>query len=581
MVPGSRNAGAQTQPAGTTAAVSPPASDKNAAEMTSRETPATFKARVNLVLVPVVVRDGKGLAVGNLQKEDFQLFDKGKVQVISRFSVEKAGGTASGNEKSNEKSPDTNAPPKPDGEAAPLTIPDRYVAYLFDDVHLEFGDLSRVRDATDRHFASLEPSARAAILTTSGQTTLDFTDDRAKLHETLLRLQPRPISRSGGADCPHVTYYMADLIQNKNDPQALQAAAEDAIVCMHLDTSSPGTVQMAAQSAQMAASMALNNGDHETRISLNVLREAVRRMAAMPGQRNLVLISPGFFAPNDLIEFKTEVIDRALHANVVISALDARGLYAIVPGGDASQAAIPGSSISQGLRMQYQTTSAMIESDVMAELAEGTGGTFFHNSNDLAEGLRRVAARPEVYYILGFSPQNLKLDGTFHKLKVTLKDPSRVNLQARRGYFAPRHTADAAEEAKQEIEEALFSREEMHDLPVELHTQFFKISDISARLSVLARVDLKQIRFRKVDGRNRNDLTVASGLFDRNGNFISGSEKTIEMRLKDETLGTKLNAPITVRTNFDVKPGTYVVRLVVRDTEGQLMSAANGAVEIP
>src|SRR5579863_2964997 len=123
IVPGSRNAGAQTQPAGTTAAVSPPASDKNAAEMTSRETPATFKARVNLVLVPVVVRDGKGLAVGNLQKEDFQLFDKGKVQVISRFSVEKAGGTASGNEKSNEKSPDTNAPPKPDGEAAPLTIP--------------------------------------------------------------------------------------------------------------------------------------------------------------------------------------------------------------------------------------------------------------------------------------------------------------------------------------------------------------------------------------------------------------------------------------------------------------------------
>lgn len=74
---------------------------------------------------------------------------------------------------------------------------------------------------------------------------------------------------------------------------------------------------------------------------------------------------------------------------------------------------------------------------------------------------------------------------------------------------------------------------------------------------------------------------MVSGIFDRNGNYIQGIAKTIEFRLKDDTLENRMGQGVTVRTSFDVKPGTYMVRLVVRDSEGQLMSAANGAVEIP
>jgi hypothetical protein len=182
---------------------------------------------------------------------------------------------------------------------------------------------------------------------------------------------------------------------------------------------------------------------------------------------------------------------------------------------------------------------------------------------------------------LGFSPQNLKLDGSFHRLKVALENGNKLSVRARRGYYIPKHAADPVETAKQEIQEALFSREEMRDLPVELHTQFFKASADSAKVSVLARVDVRQLRFRKSEGLNRNELTVVSALFDRNGNYVTGIEKRVEMRLRDETLETKLRSGITFKTSLDVKPGSYLVRLVVRDTEGQLMSAQNGAVEIP
>jgi hypothetical protein len=93
-------------------------------------------------------------------------------------------------------------------------------------------------------------------------------------------------------------------------------------------------------------------------------------------------------------------------------------------------------------------------------------------------------------------------------------------------------------------------------------------------------VDVKHLRFRKVDGRNDNTLTCVSGLFNRNGGFIQGMEKVVTLHLKDETLEHKLASGITLKTSFDVKPGSYLVRLVVRDAEGQSMSAENGTVEI-
>jgi hypothetical protein len=94
-------------------------------------------------------------------------------------------------------------------------------------------------------------------------------------------------------------------------------------------------------------------------------------------------------------------------------------------------------------------------------------------------------------------------------------------------------------------------------------------------------MDPKHIPFRKADGRNYNTITIVSGVFDRNGNFISGLQKVVELRLKDETLTRLMTTGMSVRTNFSVNPGTYMVRLVVRDSEGQLMAAANGAVAIP
>ena len=175
----------------------------------------------------------------------------------------------------------------------------------------------------------------------------------------------------------------------------------------------------------------------------------------------------------------------------------------------------------------------------------------------------------------------VKANGSYHSLKVSLKVSSGLTTKARRGYYAPRHLTDADDEAKEEISQALFSRDEMNDIPLDMHTQFFKSSDVAAQLTVLARIDVRKLHFRKVDDRNGDDVMVVYAIFDRNGNYLQGVTKKVQMRLKNDTLATKVNSGISVRSDFKVGPGTYVIRLVVRDAEGQMMAARNGAVEIP
>jgi len=394
---------------------------------------AKIQVKVNAVLVPVVVRDAQGRAVGNLKKEDFQLFDRDKQQAISGFSIQKRAAI--------EPSPapvalstasPTGIPPVNANVTQRSPMPtERYIVFLFDDMHLAASDLLQVQKAATKMLAgSLADSDMAAVLSFSGVNS-GMTRDHAKLQDAIAKIKVQSLYRRSGRECPDVDYYQADLIQNKHNDQAFQSAVDDALNCGHLDMR-----HLAEQMARAAASRALAIGDQDVRVTLGFVTEVVRRMASLPGQRTLILMSPGFLTvvPEAMTD-KSRILDLAAQSNVTISALDARGLYTTEL--DASeQGAHTTMALQTGDESQRHSDSMSLNEDVMAEFADGTGGTFFHNSNDLEGGLQKLAEAPEYVYLLELSLENVKQDGTYHRLKVKV-DQDNLKLQARRGYFAP------------------------------------------------------------------------------------------------------------------------------------------------
>lgn len=394
----------------------------------------TFKMNVRLVPVTVVVRDSKGHAVGDLTQENFQIMDNRKPQEIVTFSMERNPGIQGAKETRSAESLNTS-------KASTSSAVKSYVAYLFDDLHSAAEDLARVKAAAERHLKVLPPDERIAIFTTSGEFSLEFTNDRDKLQASLKKLKSH--SNRTSADCPAMSYYTADLIVNQADTSALEMEMEHTSGCMFSDagvSSVPKGVGQVAEGMQASvlererqvvmakAVEVVGMGKMESDRTLGVLNDVLSYTASMPGHRNVVLLSPGFLAlTGGQQRAAMYLIERCVKSGVVMNALDIRGLSGV--------------SLLENRSRNDPTKAGILDSNdslatggVMADLAYGTGGSYFHNNNDLDEGLRKVADRPEYVYLLGFEPQGL--DNRFHKLRITVKGTTKLTVQTRQGYYA-------------------------------------------------------------------------------------------------------------------------------------------------
>jgi VWFA-related protein len=382
---------------------------------------------VNSVLVPVVVRDSQGRAVGNLRKEDFQVLDKNKPQVIEGFSIQKRAALVTSRTTA-EPPPTSTASASATGSAMP-SAPARFVVFLFDDMHLNASDLSQIQKAASKMITgALADSDMAAVVSISGAST-GLTLDRAKLQDAIMKLQVQNLYRGITRSCPNIEYYEADRIENKRDLMALDTAVDTTMRCCDCSR------ETAITYVQDASQRALQIGDQDIRVTLSSIGSVVHKMGAMPGQRLLVLVSPGFLTltPESMV-MKSQILDIAARASVTVSVLDARGLYTTML--DASTETL-GTTRATRAKSQYRGDSMLLSEEIMAELADGTGGKFFHNSNDLEGGFQTLTAVPEYVYLLELSLRDVKQDGAYHLLKVKV-DQNGLNLQARRGYFAPK-----------------------------------------------------------------------------------------------------------------------------------------------
>ena len=517
-------------------------------EVSVQDTTSTFKLRVNLVQVHVVVRGDGGKPVDGLHKEDFQLYDNGKLQTISTFAVE--------NDQSRKERTEAALKTQVNNEENTAQVsgaaPERFIALTFDDRHLVTSDVAPLAKAVDGFIDSIGPTDRVGIFTTSGLLIQDFTNDKKLLKQVSNVMSRTPLNWA--------SYGMVSSVLAESQPKP--------------------TIPQLPESLMTSSNALQEEGDEEVRIEFQELGNTVRLLGRKPGERVLLLASPGFILPDPMRFLFFLLVDQASRSDVIINTLDARGLYTPDLLGDISQ---PGSDSPQ---TAGQAASARMEEQfeqqfLLMDFAYATGGRFFHNSNDLEGGLKQLGNAPEVSYVLGFSPQNLKLDGHFHTIKVTVTGKPKYAIQARRGYLAPKKADDPREAAKQEIQEAVLSQNEIFDLPMSLQTQYFKTEDAGTKLSVVSHLDVRNMKFRKSEGRNFDDVTVATVVFDDNGKFVMGGEKFVKMRLLDASIERMGHTGFVVKSTFDLKAGKYLVRQVVQDSEGAQMAARSAIVVIP
>jgi VWFA-related protein len=390
----------------------------------SQEAAPTLQINVNRVLVPVVVRDKQGRPIADLKREDFEVVDNGKPRPVSAFNVEQRGPA--------EQHVDTGTAPSPASNATPqgTSMAQRFIVFLFDDIHLSVEDLAQVQKAGAAVVDGLSTSDIGGVVSISGKTNSGLTRDRARLRDAIMSLQTRNTFRSDPRACPNISYYQAVQIEREHSPEgpAFQEAFRQVINCNPgLD---PKYQQTAAENeVSSAANRVLNLGRQDVQTTYANIAAFVRTMATLPGQRMLILVSPGFLPiEQESMTLESRVMDLAAQNNVIISALDARGLYT---------AELDASSRGSASQSDYNRTSMSLAEGSMESLADGTGGTFFHNRNDLGAGFKSLTETPEVVYVLELSLDGVKQDGTYHHLKVKVNRDG-VDVRARRGYFIPK-----------------------------------------------------------------------------------------------------------------------------------------------
>ena len=515
-------------------------------EVTVRNGPyvprASIFAQSNLVESAVTVFDLKDRAVGGFAASDFALLDNGKPQKISVFSELRGphGSTSAG----------AGAVGSGVGSSAvPVTPQDRSVGLFFDDLHLTASLPTAVRAAEKLIGRGIQPGSRMGIFTDSGDVTVDFTSDAATLLAALHRIKSHPDPADKAVtNCPTLTTYTAFLIREHADLEVKERAVAEV-----MSPSCDGTPRVVAEgTVQDYAASVWENSRHRSTSVLDVLKVLVAHLGKQNGSRILVLMSEGFIDDELMRKEKSAIFDEALRSHVTINSLATQGLT------------------TAGLSYRQ-----LFMNNTMTDAAAATGGKLIKNNNDLDGALGGLASAPEVSYLAGF--QAGEPDGKYHTLKVQILSRSGLRVEARPGYFA---ALPAAETVQHRIDGAVLSRETIRDLPASVRLVPVAQTNGGYALRVVVDVDARHISFASQGRLRLQQLTFVTAIQDADGNFLSGKQAVMDLRVKPESLAKIQSTGLHATLSFALPRGKYTVREVVRELVQNHLAALNTAVQL-
>ena len=534
----------------------------------------SFPAQVEQVTVDVVVTDKKGNPVTGLTRDDFVVEEEGEPQGVVSFDAVTVP-----------VAPSLVTPERP-RISTNLEREDRTgrtFVVLFDDMHLNPMQAQRAKNAVAQFLRNgVREGDRVTLVASSGSAwwSTRMEAGRDELIAMLKRLDGRHIpdmspERMSDYEAMRIHVYHDTQVEGRVSRrfETYGVAARNASQ-YNSDLYSDGDPFVRARASDVYFQAVSRN-----RITLQVLERVLLSLASSKGRKSLMLVSEGFIYDPNLNEFKA-VVQASRRANTAIYFLDTRGLQ-----GPTFLSAEFGPPIdNQDIGAALMDT--LQEAEGSESLAADTGGFTVKNTNDLSRGIERIADETRAYYLLGYAPKNTARDGRFRKIEVKLPGKKGLRIRARRGYFAPLEggqplTADR-KGSDPDIQAALDSPYDVQEIPLRM-TAFVFDETLMGKASALVAtdVDVREFAFQEDEGRFVDSLEFLLVVAHREtGEFFRYDQK-IEMRLQPSTKERLSNTWFPVVRDFELSPGGYQAKIVVRDKNSGRIGTVVHEFEVP
>jgi VWFA-related protein len=523
------------------------------------------KITTNLVQVDAVVTDSKGKLVTDLKPEEIEIFEDGRKQKITHFSLSLEPAPATAVPETKAKTAATNTPPAPLNRLKPEDVR-RTIAIVVDDLGLSFESTYFVRRALKKFVdEQMQPGDLVAIIRTSGGmgALQQFTVDKRQLYAAIDRVKYYPAGRSGtGAFAP---------------------------------------IQAPTEGSQGADIDAFNEEANQTRQdmfavgTLGAISYVIKGLKDLPGRKGILLVSDGFriYSKDDpgrnfeARERLFRLIDQANRASVVIYTMNATGLQTL---SFTAEDDLSGRDTQQMQDALNSRRDAAFETQEGLDfLARQTGGIPIRNTNDLSGGIRRVMEDQRGFYLIGYRPDEMTFDRrtgrrTFHKLTLKVTRPGKFNVRMRNGFYG---VSDEDKPVRrtlaQQMYDALASPFGSTGVHVQLTSLFANDIKAGTYLRSVLHVDARDLTFTDEPNNNhKSTFDVLALTFGDNGAALDQIGRTYVIQLPDEAYKRAVRDGLVYYVTVPVKkPGAYQLRMSFRDTASERIGSASQFIDVP
>ncbi len=507
----------------------------------SGDQPYTVSVKSQLVVETVVAKDKQGNFIPGLTAKDFALTEDGAAQTIRFCEHEELTENAApvpvaapGSEQIKLYKQLTRTQVKPEEPEKSRYRNRRLLALYFDMSAMRPADQLRALQAAEQFVRTqLTTVDLVAILRYQGGSVdilQDFTADRNKLLSILTTL----IVGEG------------------------QGSAETIDDASSADTG--------AAFGQDDSEFNIFNTDRQ----LSALQTAAKMLGQLNEKKSLIYFASGLRLNG--IDNQAQLhatVDAAIRAGVSFWPIDARGLVAEAPLGDATQGSPGGAGIYSGAAAQAETSAFQKSQDTLFALAGDTGGKALFDSNDLTRGIVQAQQAISDYYVIGYYTTNTARNGRFRRVKIALAQNADANLNYRQGYYAEKEFSRfTAVDKERQLEDALMLEDPITELSVAMEIDHFQLNRAEYFVPIIVKIPGRELALAKRGGAEHTLIDFVGEIKDLvGGTTVSNVRDNVNIKLSDATAAELAHRPIEYDTGFTLLPGKYMLKFLARDDE--------------